>query len=87
MGFYINQVLGINLDEGTLTLQGFITSTWNDPRVSVLLPKTGPYGTEEHIPVDEENAKQIWSPKTQIYNSMTERVRSSMVLESENFHQ
>ena len=85
MGFYINRVLGINLDEGTLTLQGFITSTWNDSRVSVLLPKTGPYGTEKHIPVDEENAKQIWSPKTQIYNSMTERVRSSIVLESETF--
>ena len=73
VNFIVNEVFEVNLDEGTLTLQLYITSKWHDPRVAVLLPKSGPYGTKQLIPIRTSQMEHIWNPQTQIYNARTEQ--------------
>ena len=73
VNFIVNEVFEVNLDEGTLTLQLYITSKWHDSRVAVLLPKSGPYGTKQLIPIRTSQMEHIWNPQTQIYNARTEQ--------------
>ena len=73
VNFIVNEVFEVNLDEGTLTLQLYITSKWHDSRVAVLLPKSGPYGTKHLIPIRTSQMEHIWNPQTQIYNARTEQ--------------
>ena len=76
VGFYLEKVFHVNLDEGTITFQIFLISKWNDTRLAVILPSVGndtSYGEFGRIPVSNLFAREVWDPRVVVYNSRVEQ--------------
>ena len=76
---FFRERISANVNEGTMTFEMEYASSWNDPRLTVMVPEYY-QRTAKEIPIPNHISTNMWHPKVQIEDPKSEeRVRLKLV--------